>query len=161
MSSIQKLVDAYPLLFIAPEFREEAIETGSEKEIARMYIECDDGWENIIESFFDTLYMKVYHAKYLLEHCHPEGKDQAKQNLEKTIQELPYVTQIKEKFGILSIYTDSCEDSVYDLIIFAERMSERTCEVCGNKGELSSRGGWLQTLCPTHAKEKGAKPCKQ
>jgi proline racemase len=35
----------------------------------------------------------------------------------------------------------------------AEAMSAVTCEVCGNPGKLVG-GGWVRTLCETHAEEQ-------
>ena len=161
MSSIQNIVEEYPLLFIAPEFRQEAIESKNEEEVAKMFIECEDGWANIIRCFCSVHYSRLNHAIYQLERCHPASYQDAKQNVDDVIFELPYITQIKEKFGRLCLYTNATDDATYDLIIFAENMSECTCEVCGSPGILTSRNGWLQTLCPTHATERGAKPCKQ
>jgi hypothetical protein len=37
--------------------------------------------------------------------------------------------------------------------LMAESMSAVTCEVCGNRGERKE-GGWIHTLCSTHAEEK-------
>jgi len=37
----------------------------------------------------------------------------------------------------------------------AEAMSYKICEVCGNKGETSSTGGWLKTTCEEHKIKMG------
>lgn len=161
MSADQQIIEKYPLLFIAPENRQEAIESKTEKESARMFFECEEGWYKIIECFCSVFYNRLNHAIYQLERCHPASYQEAKQNVDNVIESLPYITQIKEKFGRLCIYTNAVDDATYDLITFAENMSECTCEVCGSPGKLTSRNGWLQTLCPTHATERGAKPCKQ
>lgn len=58
--------------------------------------------------------------------------------------------QIKEKFGTLRIYFSGGDDYVEGLVSMAEAISGKTCEVCGNKGKSSS-GGWITTLCETHA----------
>ena len=66
--------------------------------------------------------------------------------------------QVKEKFGGLRYYVESGSDAVYDLIDAAEEESLKTCEMCGEPGEL--RGvGWVSTMCDkcwakTQAKEK-------
>ena len=66
--------------------------------------------------------------------------------------------QVKEKFGALRFYVESGSDAVYDLIDAAEEESLKTCEMCGEPGEL--RGvGWVSTMCDkcwakTQAKEK-------
>ena len=54
--------------------------------------------------------------------------------------------QVKEKYGGLRFYVDSGSDAVYDLIVAAEEESLKTCEMCGEPGEL--RGvGWVSTMC--------------
>jgi len=54
--------------------------------------------------------------------------------------------QVKEKYGGLRFYVESGSDAVYDLIDAAEEESLKTCEMCGEPGEL--RGvGWVSTMC--------------
>ena len=64
------------------------------------------------------------------------------------------VTQIKEKFGGLRFYYDGGDDYIAGLVEMAEVWAENTCEVCGAPGKDSNIGGWLKTLCDTHAKER-------
>jgi hypothetical protein len=55
-------------------------------------------------------------------------------------------TQVKEKFGALRFYVQAGSDAIFDLIDKAEDESSRTCEMCGEPGEL--RGvGWVSTMC--------------
>ena len=59
------------------------------------------------------------------------------------------VSQVKEKFGELRFYADNTDKVVDGMIWLAEHMSGKTCETCGNRGEM--RGGpWLVTLCDEH-----------
>ena len=60
-------------------------------------------------------------------------------------------TQVKEKFGTLNFYYAGGDQYISGLVDMAENMSAVTCETCGNPGKLR-RGGWLRTLCDTHAK---------
>ena len=54
--------------------------------------------------------------------------------------------QVKEKFGALRFYVQAGSDAIFDLIDKAEDESSRTCEMCGEPGEL--RGvGWVSTMC--------------
>ena len=58
--------------------------------------------------------------------------------------------QIKEKFGGLRFYLESTPsdkwDEIHNLITEAERQSYKTCERCGQPGDLRG-GGWARTLC--------------
>jgi len=67
--------------------------------------------------------------------------------------------QVKEKFGGLRfyIYGDSKRDNIeeaYEYVQEAERESTKTCERCGEPGQLYG-GGWLITLCKTCAGKDG------
>jgi hypothetical protein len=64
--------------------------------------------------------------------------------------------QVKEKFGTLRFYTGPASDAAYELISFAEDMSARTCEACGNKGSTRG-GGWVVTLCDACDEKRRAK----
>lgn len=61
--------------------------------------------------------------------------------------------QVKEKFGTLRFYYRGGDEYVRGLVDLAESMSGVTCEECGAPGKRRS-GGWLRTLCDTHAKER-------
>jgi hypothetical protein len=62
--------------------------------------------------------------------------------------------QVKEKYGTLRFYVDSASDTAFALIEFAEAMSARTCENCGNRGRTRGQF-WVKTLCDVCAKTKG------
>jgi hypothetical protein len=62
--------------------------------------------------------------------------------------------QVKEKFGTLRFYYRGGDDVVSGIERMAESMSAVTCETCGAPGVTRS-GGWIQTLCDTHAEEAG------
>ena len=89
-----------------------------------VFIECDEGWFPIIA------------------------------RLDADIRKLApdyTILQIKEKFGGLRYYIGSLHESVFDqvhaIIGEAEKIAAKTCECCGEPGELCRRGGWLKTLC--------------
>ena len=57
------------------------------------------------------------------------------------------VTQVKEKYGGLRFYVLYGDDAVFDLISKAEDESLKICERCGTRDNVSTKGGWLMTLC--------------
>jgi hypothetical protein len=61
--------------------------------------------------------------------------------------------QVKEKYGTLRFYYHGGDDFIDGMVRMAESMSAVTCEVCGNPGKLVG-GGWIRTLCRTHAEEQ-------
>ena len=57
------------------------------------------------------------------------------------------ITQVKEKFGELRIYTSSFTEEIDDIIQAATDRSLTICEQCGKPGSLRNNHGWLITLC--------------
>ena len=52
---------------------------------------------------------------------------------------------------------DFAYEVVREHVARAEERAKNTCEVCGEPGSLSNCGGWVQTLCSTHAHLKVSK----
>ena len=92
-------------------------------------VECDDGW-------FDIIYVLCIKI----------------QPLAAKIKDFQ-VVQIKEKFGGLRFYVSHGNEEIHTLIQEAEELSFKTCEVCGEPGQLRG-GGWLKTLCGKHHNER-------
>jgi hypothetical protein len=63
------------------------------------------------------------------------------------------VQQIKEKFGGLRFYYSGGDETVAGMVRMAESWAARSCEVCGNPGEVRHTG-WFRTLCAEHAAEE-------
>ena len=92
---------------------------------------CDDGWFDIIDSFFSVL------AAFVKDNYTTTPPDKFK------------VHTVKEKFGGLRIYFEGGTDPYIDgAVRLAETLSYKTCEVTGKPGTLhKSKNGWLKTLC--------------
>lgn len=58
-----------------------------------------------------------------------------------------YVTQIKEKFGMLRFYVSIHIPEIQKLISEAESESAKICEMCGKPGEKDPNNYWIKTLC--------------
>ncbi len=96
-------------------------------------ISVGDGWYHLIDVFCAKL------MKYLY--------DMSGEALPEV-----YIVQVKEKFGVLRIYTEGYWDyNTTQLAIDAERESADICERCSEAGTLYERRKWLKTLCEEHA----------
>jgi len=94
-------------------------------------VECSPGWFNIIYTMCERL--------SLLEHL-PEDFS---------------ITQIKEKFGDLRVYTSANTIFINSIISDAEKQSAVVCEICGaTPAGHSTINGYLRTLCDTCHKAK-------
>lgn len=94
--------------------------------------ECGDGWFDLIETLCAQL-------------SRLEPPDAAPP---------PVAQQVKDKYGTLRFYVGPCADAAQALTAFAEALSAKICETCGNKGR--TRGvGRLKTLCEPCALGQG------
>jgi len=78
---------------------------------------------------------------------------EAKNDYEQAVLELPIVVQVKEKFGTLRLYIEKGNQTSFAIASYAELMSRCTCEVCGDSGKTYEIG-WCKTLCEKHAIER-------
>ena len=90
------------------------------------YIECNVGWFYIINALANSLEKHIN-----------------KLNIDEDI----CFTQIKEKFGLLRVYTSYSDDVINSLIDMAEKISSNTCEICGCRGFNISINKWCYTRC--------------
>jgi hypothetical protein len=69
------------------------------------------------------------------------------------------LAQVKEKFGVLTVYVDNGSEEVWDLLHEYSNKSSKICETCGNPGKIKG-GGWLRAVCPECEKkfEEGKRP---
>lgn len=65
------------------------------------------------------------------------------------------VYQIKEKFSELRIYYGGGDDKVQGMIMMAEHLASKTCELTGNPGEVCNAGGWWCILSKEKQEELG------
>ena len=108
----QKLLETYPNYFST-----------------NFYIECDDGWYDILDNMMYTIKKHEYHIDQIKK-LYPERE------LEYTQL---YFLQIKEKFGTLRIYTMGGDFYTRGVIDMAEGLSSRICEFSGNKGKIRKK----------------------
>jgi hypothetical protein len=133
-------------------------------------LECGDGWYNIIDVLCGLLTSEYRGAQSRYESIKDkvdlprwEGSkdiitqekiDEAKVRMDEEAAKVPVASQVKEKFGGLRFYVQAATDKHYQYISFAESMSYRTCESCGNPGKTYT-DGWHTTLCDIHAAMAG------
>jgi hypothetical protein len=172
MKDYNEIIKKYPLLF----------DNINELEPFAMFgFECREGWYDIIEIACAEIYSKYKYQKYHLDYLQkslddfpgylknkrsfdketPEEKikadlvaqfDSHAKLVEDEIKKLPKFAQIKEKFGSLRLYMDNLSERVSAILNFAELMSQRTCEFCGDAGKTYHMR-WHRTLCEKHAVE--------
>ena len=59
-----------------------------------------------------------------------------------------HFVQIKEKFGLLRVYTRNGNMAIDTLIGYFEDKSGTVCEKCGSAENVETKGkGWIVTLC--------------
>ena len=104
----------------------------------RKYYECGDGWRSLINKAKRIL------RKYNLKHKYDAG-----------FEKLEFV-QIKEKFGLLVIYTNYDVQQVERALQQLHYESCRVCEICGSRKNVHIHDvhNWEMTRCPKCYKEE-------
>jgi hypothetical protein len=100
---------------------------------------CGNGWYKILKEACQKCEPLI--VKWLEEH---KGEENYK-------EWAPRFSQIKEKYGTLSIYWTSATDEMYVISDEAEKKSAEICETCGKPGKLRGRG-WIYCSCYKCAK---------
>ena len=94
--------------------------------------EHDDGWYNILDTAMKMIQNYIDMSKRL-----GDEVDQV------------VFEQVKEKFGMLTIYYRGGDDYTDGVLRMAEEISRHTCEECGDVG-YPTTSGWIRTLCEKH-----------
>ena len=109
-------------------------------------IETGNGWHEIISSLCWMIKQHEDNKEWRKKYLEENGPEKLKQEPEYFPVKFD---QIKEKYGTLRVYFSGGDEYVEGLVSMAEAISEKICEVCGNKGKPSG-GGWITTLCEEH-----------
>ena len=96
-----------------------------------------DGWYNLL------------HSAMRLVQSHIDVSKRIGVNIDQVVFE-----QVKEKFGMLTIYHRGGDEYTRGVLRMAEEMSRYTCEECGKPGYPNSKG-WIRTLCDEHHAKYG------
>lgn len=93
---------------------------------------CGDGWFTLIDTLCERLQFWTDH------NAAPQV----------------VITQVKEKWGVLSVHANPADHYQRGMIVMAEAMSGHICEQCGQPGQVlvNARHVFL-TRCPAHAPE--------
>jgi len=102
------------------------------------YIECDDGWFDIIYNLCKDLQHEINNS----------GCEQV------------VALQVKEKFAGLRFYASGGNEVTSAIIDKYAKLSMDTCEITGGKGYLCEKYGWYKTLSTQSAILLGFKKCK-
>jgi hypothetical protein len=89
---------------------------------------CDDGWFDVIDALCELLQFDVEH------NARPQI----------------HARQVKQKMGTLRFHTSKRTEEQNGMILFAESISGRICEVCGNPGKTQVIGSDIATRCSGH-----------
>jgi len=119
-------------------------------------IDIDQGWYLIVYE----LSVKI---EALVQKYKDEGRfitpEQYSKRFDITIperEELPLVTQVKQKYGVLCYYTMGMPIEVKEWMSDAIELASHTCEICGSEEDVKTKDilGWVWTLCPKCARDK-------
>lgn len=98
--------------------------------------ECGDGWFDLIDTLCSCIQNHVDRQESLNK-TYPTEERECHQVV---------AAQVKEKFGGLRFYVNGGDNEIEGMIQFAESMSYKICEQCGNKGTRKGQR-WIFTMC--------------
>ena len=104
---------------------------GPKQNLMYFGFECSDGWFNIIYELSKKI-------ERIAETMKADGLPE---------DEIPMVSQVKEKFGTLRFYMSNTTEEIQELISQCEQSSAQACEQCGKPGALKRTHGWFLTVC--------------
>jgi len=87
-----------------------------------------DGWKHLINKFYDEL------EKH--NNCN--------------INDKIFVTEVKQKWGILRIYYTPSHKNIDNIYSIIQKKSLHTCEICGAYGNFIDKEHWSYILCNIH-----------
>lgn len=117
----------YSKIFKASEFQQEPFDLWG--------FECGDGWYDLIDSLCNKIQK------------HVDRRTSSIQDVTELENVQVVAQQVKEKFGGLRFYVSGGDDITDALISFAETMSFKICETCGNSATQKNVGTWIHTSC--------------
>jgi len=132
---------------MTPELADKLIKQYTEQFKNLKYLECDDGWYEILSRLCYIVNNRIDYKRRLNEPL-----------------EFFYWSQIKEKFGGLRAYCYGADEYIRGAIDMAESMSYATCEVTGEKGKVRYKKldedgrpihSWVKTLSDNEATKQG------
>ena len=131
---------------MSPELTDQLINKYPEQFKNLTYIECGDGWYNLLDSLCATI------------------QNQIERNAKNNKPNIFFWSQLKEKFSLLRAYCYGADEYMRGAIEMAESMSGNICEISGEKGRVrKQRKGdngepiraWLKTLSDKEAEKEG------
>jgi hypothetical protein len=120
-------------------------------ELRPFWFECGDGWYTLIDALCTEIQTAIKNNKQDLDFKKEQGEPVTDEDYETN---KVTISQVKEKYGGLRFYVYGDNDHIRGMIDFAETMSYKICETCGNPGTLSQKGWWRTQCEPCRADEQ-------
>ena len=102
-------------------------------------VSCGSGWFNIIDNLSATIQDRV---EWLNGEGFHDYREMPADHVSVTVE----AVQVKEKYGGLRFYVNGSDAYIDGAIRLAERLSHKTCEMCGAPGK-TNQSGWRMTRC--------------
>jgi hypothetical protein len=124
----EKIFKKYPKLF-----PEKDRDSNTKNSLMCFGFECDDGWYHIIDSL-------CYNIQSYIDYKIDGLEEEDLEHFQVTVE------QVKEKYGSLRFYVNNGDEYIEGMIRMAESISALTCEYCGSKADMITKG-WTKNIC--------------
>jgi len=102
-------------------------------------ISCGDGWYWLIDNLCEQISSHIEHLNYPMKRFGVVEEPENKKSVT--------ITYIKEKFGVLDVFCNGADDTIWHYISFACHLSTKICEECGSTKYMGRTSGWIKHLC--------------
>ena len=164
----KKLIEKYSSFF-------EYLKNDDNKEIYFSF-DCDDGWYLLLDNLMGTIYdyikcnsnknrIKNKYIRYFydvilyklwtkLPYKYSKHVGNIRDKIYNYVkienyESIPrvHITQIKEKYGMLSFNYNGGNDMIDGMVWISENISGEICEICGSTKNVYKTKGWVKTTC--------------
>jgi hypothetical protein len=106
-------------------------------------IDCGSGWMFLIDDVLEHAAFDIFFAEEDLKNIQrntndPEILREAKDSLDKAIENAPRIKAVIEKGGVLHIFSSKETPELRGTIWMAMKVSKQICEICGNRAALNN-----------------------
>jgi len=120
-------------------------------------ISCENGWLMLLDNLCYQITNHIEQQHQLIIYVKEQEKkyfdmgnpiDVRPNNVKEKVQQVKF-KQVKEKFGMLRVYFSGGDETIKNMVNFAENLSKYICEECGKFDATVGKTtkGWLRTVC--------------
>jgi len=110
-------------------------------------IRCGEGWYWLIDNLCEQITKYIEKKNYPHRHINQMMGNIVFKDEEPKNKFGVNIHYIREKFGVLDMYSSGFDDEIWSYVKFAIHLSTKTCEKCGSTKYMGQTHQWIRHLC--------------